>query len=1113
MELTKEQQAAVEHAGGPAFVISGPGGGKCVTANTLIPTSKGLIYIDKIPDHFDVTSDDECAAIVAASTEKGIQASTTSHWFDMGKSRTITVTTESGLSIQGTYEHPVQVVLENGDIVWKQLKEIKEGDIVTVSLGANLWGQQTLDSLTAYVLGLLIGDGTLSLRGGNFGLCRNDVRMEKAFRKFLKKVYNYDKVKTYNKNNSRSVTHTVSSVRIKKDLEVRYGVPMTRSPFKYIPNPVLCSDKETILQFLRGLFDTDASVDGKTFEYSTASERLGKEVQLVLFNLGVRAVRREKTVAAYPDRVYQLIHVTGDALRKLSEYKPFLLHAEKAEKLQKAIPDKSNPNKDLILNQHTRIRRLRDKYFSGQPFWHSKSGSLLEEKQEIGREPKKFGIKRYISGKRNPSKRAVKRILEFVPKNDPDSVFLNQCIEHYMMDPVVEVKRGKKQKVFDFTVPNGHSFVGNGMVNHNTRVLTHRIAYLINQGVSPSSILAITFTNKAADEMKSRVQKMVRRKASSQVWISTFHSMCAKFLRQNPKLFGVQKNYTIADADDSKVYVAEAASKILKRKAKDILKDRSEAGIDPIKNKMSDFKKGLVDPDTLVIGDISDLNESQMAKIYVGYNRVLKKNNALDFDDLLMRVALSFQNNLQLRNAYASAFKYILVDEYQDTNHAQYKMSLYLDSINHSLFLVGDMDQSIFSFNGSKIENMFQITKDYQDITIYKLEKNFRSFKAIADVANRVIKNNTIRMDKEIITVRGDGEKVQCIKFEDPYQEASAIADDIQALVRSGKSQYKDFAILYRINSKSRPLEEALVTRNVPCKVVGARGFYSRKVVKDILAYMKLVQNSKDNASFSRIYNEPPNGLGERGMEKIQEEAEEKDCSVLHLIKRGWYKGAVSGRSLEGVRTIKRLFRDIRGLPKKPVHHIVQRIVDQSGYVGYLKQMMIKKSNDEKASERIQNQIDHVYELIDSARNFDATKGGTLRQYLEFVALIQSADDDKKGNKVLLMSIHASKGLEFPQVYLVACNEGVLPSGYAEAEDNMEEERRLFFVATTRAEDCLKISCVNNIPYRGPASPSRFIKEAGDTLSCIDLSESGVGKFTSHKTISSYARGKPRYSY
>jgi DNA helicase-2/ATP-dependent DNA helicase PcrA len=543
---------------------------------------------------------------------------------------------------------------------------------------------------------------------------------------------------------------------------------------------------------------------------------------------------------------------------------------------------------------------------------------------------------------------------------------------------------------------DGPAMVVAGPGSGKTRVITYRIAYLLkHRNVNPHEIVAITFTNKAAAEMRKRVGKMVKPSVAKYAWISTFHSMCARMLKTNHKEFKVPWDYAIADADDSKAYLLEAVAHVLKIPKKKV---KSQVDLDVVQSLVSGYKNAMVRASDLNSEEEHDPFRKEVVLIYKRYERLLE--NSLDFDDLLLRVAFGLRGSRKLRKGYSDAFRHILIDEYHDTNIAQYDIARNLSRTTQNVFVVFDGDQSIYSWRGADPRNISNFQRDYSDYKLYKLQRNFRSVKPIADVANKVIVNNADRIDKTIITVRPGGSKTECWEFNDPQQEAGYIAEQIRDKVKMGKATYKDFTILYRVNSRSRAFEEVFRRTNIPYKVIGALGFYQRKVVKDILAYLRLLNNINDFASFSRAHNEPSRGIGDKSYEAILDVAQQHGVSPLEVIRRGRYKGQVKGRALDGVRTIKKLFKKLRKMPKKPVAPLVRTIIEDSGYRRKLELALrkaemgsgtAKKRN--KKVQQAQDRLELLDEFEDAVVNYDQTEGRILQRYMEFVSLMQSTDE------------------------------------------------------------------------------------------------------------------------
>ena len=813
--------------------------------------------------------------------------------------------------------------------------------------------------------------------------------------------------------------------------------------------------------------------------------------------------------------------------------------------------------------------------------------------------------------------------------------------------------------------PKGPALVLAAPGSGKTLVITKRIAHLIRQGVNPQTIAAITFTNKAANSMKERTLGLVKdRRLARQVWISTFHSLCARLLRKYPTQFKVQSNYTILDDGDAKHYIVQAMLEVAGRRGEtsiDTLQERYYP-IDTLKMLISNLKQGLVLPGETILTTTSQ-KQLFLHDTFKQYNHLLARSNTMDFDDLIVNVVRPLRDDAKLRAQFATLFDHVLVDEYQDTNHAQFLLSLYLTQKTKNLFAVGDPDQcctadslistddwattpatalkvgnkvlsamaystsvlapieqvaqrfyegpiivvttksgkqakttlehgffvktnlvtpykftghyweripaallqtsmevptlgpngfiqeeaidsvetthykglvfdfsvppyknyivngivvhnSIYKFRGADSTNIDQFRK-IPGTTVYLLQKNFRSGKNIAAVANTVIKNNRDRTIKIIDAVKDNGNPVRCLEFFDNHQEAGFIAREIRGLIRIRRTNHpKDFALLYRTKAQSRIFEEIFVRMNIPHRVVGALSFYNRAVVKDLVAYLKLLTNSKDDASFTRIYNMPPRGIGKTAFTEFCSLREAHDCSLYHVLKKRLFRkeGKFTPSSISNLIRLRALFRRLRKLKKGPVADLVDATLKWSGYRHYFKQ---------RGKEVDLVKLEQLDELVEAARDFDKLQNGGLEGFLEWVGLMQENDDQTEEDKVRLMTCHAAKGLEFPNVYVVGVNDGLMPfvrtTNYEQEEKtkeeqlkDIEEERRLFFVAITRAEDNLTLSHMTERNFRGltlTCKPSRFIEEAGTTLQHTDLSDTPQGTYHGSKSFT----GRKRY--
>ena len=610
-----------------------------------------------------------------------------------------------------------------------------------------------------------------------------------------------------------------------------------------------------------------------------------------------------------------------------------------------------------------------------------------------------------------------------------------------------------------------------GAGSGKTKVLTVRIAHLLAQGVNPYEILAITFTNKAAKEMKSRVEGLVG-DVANRIWLSTFHSFCAKFLRfELDNFLGYNSNFTIYDTSDSQA-VIKAALKALNLDDKYYPVGAMIAAISDAKNKLlfaSDFRK-----------QARDFYQQKVADVYEYYERELRKNNALDFDDLLLVAVKLLQSNEALLDKYSKRFRYVMIDEYQDTNHAQYLLAKLLASHWKNIAVVGDADQSIYAWRGADIQNILDFEKDYPNCTSIKLEQNYRSTKIILDAANAVIENNEGRPKKNLWTDKTEGAKIQHFTAQSEHEEAAFIGDTIAKKHDIHGVPYGDMAILYRTNAQSRVFEEALIKRALPYIMVGGTKFYDRKEIKDVLAYLRVLYNPFDDLSLLRIINVPKRSIGATTVAKLQDYARANGTSLFMTLTQLHLVDSIKGKTKEKLEEFGILiFTLVAEMEDRTVLDILESILDRTGYLAQL-----EESTDPQDQARAEN----IGELLSVAKDFqDTNPSGTVEDFLEQVALVNDVDSfEQEESKVTLMTLHAAKGLEFPIVFLGGLEEGLFPhSRTLMNPEEVEEERRLAYVGITRAEKELYISNATTRTVFGRTSsylPSRFIDEIPEEL-------------------------------
>ena len=610
-----------------------------------------------------------------------------------------------------------------------------------------------------------------------------------------------------------------------------------------------------------------------------------------------------------------------------------------------------------------------------------------------------------------------------------------------------------------------------GAGSGKTRVLTHRIAYLIEErNVNPWNILAITFTNKAAGEMRERVDSLVGF-GSESIWVSTFHSMCVRILRRFIDRLGYDNRFTIYDTDDQKTLMKEVCKKVAIDTK--VFKERS------LMSAISSAKNELILPDEFELNVGGDFAKLKIAKVYREYEAQLKANNALDFDDLLVKTVQLLQTQPDVLENYQERFRYIMVDEYQDTNTVQFQLVRLLAGKYRNLCVVGDDDQSIYKFRGANIRNILDFEHVFSDACVIKLEQNYRSTGNILNAANRVIANNKGRKEKTLWTANGEGELVHLRQFDTGYDEADFIAEDIKKEVRAGAS-YNDHAVLYRTNAQSRLLEEKFVAMNVPYKIVGGVNFYARREIKDLLAYLKTIDNGMDDIAVRRIINVPKRGIGLTTINRIQESAAERGLGFYETLMAPELIPGI-GRSAAKLDSFAALIEYFKGLTgQMSITDLLREVIEKTGYM---------ESLDSEDKEDAQARKENIDELINKAAAYeeaaeDRDEPATLSAFLEEVALVADIDSlDEEQDYVVLMTLHSAKGLEFPHVYLAGMEDGLFPSYMtitSDDRDDLEEERRLCYVGITRAEQELTLTCARRRMVRGETQYnkiSRFIKE------------------------------------
>lgn len=636
------------------------------------------------------------------------------------------------------------------------------------------------------------------------------------------------------------------------------------------------------------------------------------------------------------------------------------------------------------------------------------------------------------------------------------------------MSELLEKLNDKQREAAEYT--GGPLLILAGAGSGKTRVLTYKIAYLLEQEiVKPWQILAITFTNKAAKEMKQRVNDLIGDVAND-IWLGTFHSVCVRILKREINLIGYGTDFNIFDELDKE--------KVIKEVMKKLNVDDKQYPVSYIKNEISRAKETRKDAKKYAEEVNGDFRRAQVAKIYELYEKTLKSNNSIDFDDIIMLTVEIFLKNPDRLEYYQSKFKYILVDEYQDTNKIQFLLISLLSSAHGNICVVGDESQSIYGFRGADISNILNFEGEFPNAKIVKLEENYRSSKTILEAANEVIKNNKGKIDKKLWTQNDEGEKIDYATLPNEYEEVEYIVDKIDEICRKEKKSYSDFAVLFRTNAQSRVLEEVFMRSGTPYKLIGGLKFYSRKEIKDLTSYLKLIQNKNDNIALKRIINEPKRGIGDTAVDKLDILATQKGVSIFELIQ--------DSDNLVGIRSAGNIimFRDminelIKAKDELKVSDLMKKTLKNSGY-----EDMLNADGSKESEMRFEN----LSEFIGVAMEFENENAeNSLADFLDSIALVSDVDKlDESTEAVTLMTMHSAKGLEFNDVFLVGMEEGLFPSKRSMEEDSsVEEERRLCYVGITRAKEHLFITNASKRTLYGSTSytmPSRFVDEIPTNL-------------------------------
>lgn len=633
---------------------------------------------------------------------------------------------------------------------------------------------------------------------------------------------------------------------------------------------------------------------------------------------------------------------------------------------------------------------------------------------------------------------------------------------------IEEILEGLNPKQLEaVTHPAGPLLILAGAGSGKTRVLTSRVAYLISNGLDPSSILAITFTNKAAEEMRERLERFLGPAIVRELWVYTFHSTCVRILRREAHHLGYGGKFTVVDRDDQ--------IRLVKECMRELKIDEKRFHPASIVAAIGRAKDELIGPERFRVMASTPFDRT-VADVYERYERLLADGNSFDFDDLILKTVNLFRQERAVHEKYSRRFVHILVDEYQDTNHAQYVLTRLLAEVHRNLMVVGDDDQSIYRWRGADIRNILDFEKDFPDAKVIKLERNYRSTQNILDGANCVVSHNKQRKRKRLWTDKGKGERITVYEAQDEWDEAEFVANEVERLMVERRWSLSDFAVLYRTHAQSRVLEEAFIAHNIPYQIVGGLKFYERKEIKDMVSYLKLGANPNDVIALRRVANEPKRGIGAGTLAKVEAFSQEKGIPVMEAVRRAGEIPGLTRRAVNGLLDFHGCIEDIRRKAESAdLAELVEFVITRSGYLQHLER--------EKTIEAL-TRIENLKELISVARNYEAFDGeeGVLEDFLAQIAIVSEADTYNRGAPaVTLMTLHSAKGLEFNAVFMVGLEEGVFPHQRALGEaDELEEERRLCYVGMTRARELLYMVRAWRRMLFGASfvnAPSRFLEE------------------------------------
>jgi len=1024
--LSEPQRRIVEHMDGPLLVSAGPGSGKCLTGDAMIATSEGMLRIEDCEHIND-----------AACLDLDKFCPSTSHdakWYDMGMKHTIKICTDSGIELSGTPEHPLLVW--DGDFTWKRLDSIQHGDHVLLYPGHSYYQETTELNYCeiAYLLGLLIGDAYTNRRSYTIGFSRGGEFLPPVYYRLAKKWLGKEPRK-YTKSGSESVTHQINSQEAWEWLE-HYGYPLgCRAGDKYIPSWVLRSGTDIQSWFLRGYFDTDGSVSPvRHVELVSASETLARQTQQLLIGLGIVPILREKHVDGY-EQTYWRLSISGDQARTFKDRVGFKHELNKAAKLEQLTSKKSNPNKGTYPHTDMLLYKMKSEWKSTNCWDGRKQEFVCEDGCRIG-------VKRYLHGTRTPSQQTLHALCDGYTSTEARKL---QLLTQLYPDKIVSVEAGPVAHVYDLTIPTHHNFVANGIVSHNTRVIVERIAHMLSEGVRPESVLATTFTRKAADEMNERLQ--AKGIDISRMAIQTMHALCWRMIRAH-KTF---KGWRVDDKDVSRIVLKNVIG----------YKQMNWTGCDisQVGTFISAARNSLVAPENSAGFLAPMFRDQRYSQAYKLYSDQMEERRLMTFDDMLYYGVWLLENDPRQLDRMQGKYLYVMVDEFQDSNFAQLRLAELIATPEFNYMAVGDIDQAIYSWRGALPEFMLEFSEKY-GAEIVELGINYRCAPAIMQAAANCIVNNENRFSKDLTAHNKDEATIKFLQATDTDEEAQMVLEEILAIHEDGVG-YGNIRVLMRTNAQSRAIEEAFIDGGIPFVVLGAVSFYERKEIADLMSYLRVLYDPRDVKAGERALNRPFRYVSRKIMDRISARVEYNYVDAATYV--------LDQTNLHSAKEWCNLMCEFDVESDSPAD-VLRRVVEDTDYIDYLTDA---EGTDTPETSRAGN----VVELIASATRFK-----TIPEFVEYVdkqiklrKRNQRKNDD---SRVQVMTIHKSKGTEAYAVFMIGMNEGIIPH----AKGDEEEERRLAYVGMTRSKRLLFLTSVSGQDMAGAMSntrPSRFVYEAG----------------------------------